>query len=139
MLWIKAIHIFAVVSWFAGLLYLPRLFVYHVETKDAEGNLRFQTMEKRLYYGIMTLAMIFTLVTGIWLLMIIPGYLNQGWMHAKLMLVACVIIFHIYCGTAIRAFKHNKNTRSGRFYRIINEIPAVLLLGIVILVVVKPF
>ena len=138
-LWIKAFHIIAMVCWFAGIFYLPRLFVYHAETKDAEGNERFKVMERKLYRGIMMPSMIVTIVLGIWLVHMIPGYMQQGWMHAKLALVVLLIGYHHMCGAFMKKFAADANTRSHKFYRIFNEVPVFMLLGIIILVVVKPF
>ncbi|MTI13173.1 protoporphyrinogen oxidase HemJ [Sansalvadorimonas verongulae] len=138
-LWVKAFHIIAMVCWFAGIFYLPRLFVYHAETKDAEGNERFKIMERKLYRGIMLPSMILTLVFGFWLLYLIPGYMQQGWMHAKLTLVVLLIGYHHMCGAFMKKFAADANTRSHKFYRVFNEIPVLMLLGIVILAAVKPF
>lgn len=138
MLWVKALHIIFVVSWFAGMLYLPRLFVYHCEVKDAEGHARFCLMEKRLY-AITTIGMIGTWVFGLWMLMLNPGYLQMGWMHAKLTLVLGLSGFHGWMKTRMRAFVEQRNDKSARFYRIANEVPALALVAIIILVVVKPF
>ena len=139
MLWIKAFHIIAMVTWFAGLFYLPRLFVYHAEAGDFISKERFKIMERRLYYGIMAPGAVLTIALGIWLLSYNwQGYWQMGWLHAKLSLVLLLLIFHGFCGRWRRLFMQDKNTHSTRFYRWINEIPTVLLIGIVILVVVKP-
>lgn len=138
MLWIKAFHIIFMVAWFAGLFYLPRLFVYHTEVRDAEGQQRFCLMEKRLY-GLTTIAMLGTWVFGLWLLALMPGYLHSGWLHAKLTLVLALSGYHGWLKTRLRAFAEQRNDKSARFYRIVNEIPALALVAIVILVVVKPF
>jgi len=136
MLWVKALHVFFVVTWFAGLFYLPRLFVYHAMTEDAAGRERFKIMERKLYYGIMAPGAVLTLVFGFWLL----DYGVAGkWLHAKLLLVGLVIGYHGWCGKLIHDFKHDRNTRSHVWYRWFNEVPAVLLALIVILAVVKPF
>ncbi|MDX5300170.1 MAG: protoporphyrinogen oxidase HemJ [Gammaproteobacteria bacterium] len=140
MLWIKAFHIIAVVCWFAGLFYLPRLFVYHAMSQDQTSIERFKIMERKLYRGIMTPSLIATLVLGFWLLSYnVQGYLQQGWMHAKLMLVALLVVYHGYCGYLLRQFRDDRNTRSDLFYRWFNEAPVLALISIVILVVVKPF
>lgn len=139
MLWVKAFHIIAMVAWFAGLFYLPRLYVYHAEATDAISLKRFITMERRLYRGIMWPAMLVTIFLGLWLLHIVPGFLKAPWMHAKLGLVVFLIAYHLYCGVLRRQFENNKNTHKSRFYRILNEIPTLFLIAIVILVVVKPF
>ncbi|KTD68315.1 transmembrane protein [Legionella steelei] len=139
MLYVKAFHIIAMVAWFAGLFYLPRLFVYHADTHDETSIIRFKIMEKRLYYGITWPAAILTTLLGLWLLSYNPTYyLKAGWMHAKLSLVVVLWFYHLLCGQYLKAFARNKNQKSSRFFRIYNEIPTVLLIGIVILVVAKP-
>ena len=140
MLWVKALHIVAVVCWFAGLFYLPRLFVYHAQTEDREGRERFKVMERKLYRGIMTPSAVVAVLLGLWLLAEAPEYyLKSGWMHAKLALVVLLVCHHVACGHFLRRFQEDANTRSHVFYRWFNEAPVVLLLGIVILVVVRPF
>ena len=138
MLWIKALHIVFVVSWFAGLLYLPRLFVYHTEVVNQIEHNRFCVMEKRLY-GISLIAMIGTWVFGLWLLMLVPAYFQMGWLHAKLLLVIALSGYQGWLKGRVRAFAARKNDKSAKFYRIINEVPALILVAAVILVVVKPF
>ncbi|RUR16411.1 protoporphyrinogen oxidase HemJ [Legionella sp. km535] len=140
MLFIKAFHIIALVAWFAGLFYLPRLFVYHSTTQDSISLDRFKIMERRLYYGITWPAAILTTVLGLWLIYFNMGYyLKAGWMHGKLFLVLLLWIYHLTCGHYLKLFARDKNTKSSRFYRIFNELPTLLLIFIVILVVVKPF
>lgn len=137
MLWVKALHIVFVVSWFAGLFYLPRLYVYHALAEDTISRERFKVMERRLYRGIMTPAMVLTLVTGVWMWL---GYgVTGGWLHAKLALVVLLVAYHEWLGVLLRAFARDANRHSHKFYRWVNEAPLVLLAGIVILVVVKPF
>ncbi|AUH73102.1 protoporphyrinogen oxidase HemJ [Legionella sainthelensi] len=139
MLYVKAFHIIAMVAWFAGLFYLPRLFVYHADTHDAISLNRFKTMERRLYYGITWPAALLTTILGLWLLSYNPGYyLKAAWMHAKLGLVVVLWTYHLLCGHYYKAFTEDKNKKSTRFFRIYNELPTLLLIGIVILVVVKP-
>ena len=138
-LWIKALHIISMVCWFAGLFYLPRLFVYHASSEDEPSKQRFMVMERKLYRGIMGPSMIATLVFGAWLVYLIPGYLTQGWLHAKLTLVVLLIGYHHMCGAQVKRFARGENTRSHVFYRWFNEVPVLFLLAIVILVVVKPF
>lgn len=138
MLWIKALHIIFVVAWFAGLFYLPRLFVYHCEVQDEAGQTRFSTMERRLFM-IASIGMLGTLAFGLHLLMTNPGFMKAGWMHAKLGLVLLLVGYHHWLIAPMKAFRERRNTRSARFYRIANEVPALLLVAIVILVVVKPF
>lgn len=138
-LWIKALHIVAIVCWFAGLFYLPRLFVYHAMSDDEASKQRFETMERKLYRGIMMPAMLASLALGIWLLVLSPSWLQQGWMHAKLTLVVLLVGYHHMCGAQVKRFARGENKRSHTFYRWFNEVPVVVLLLVVILVVVKPF
>lgn len=138
-LWIKALHIVSIVCWFAGLFYLPRLFVYHSLSSDAVSRDRFSLMERKLYRGIMGPSMIATFVFGIWLIYLSPGWMSQGWMHAKLTLVILLTGYHHMCGAQLKRFARDENTRTDKFYRWFNEIPVLILLAIVILVVVKPF
>jgi putative membrane protein len=138
-LWLKAFHVIAVICWFAGLFYLPRLFVYHAQTTDEAGHQRFLVMETKLYKYIMNPAMIAVLITGF---LIILGnwkfYLTQYWLHAKLFLVFLLIGYHHICGSYIKKFVAKTN-KSHIFYRYFNEIPTVFLIITVILVIVKPF
>jgi putative membrane protein len=137
MLWIKSLHLIFVVSWFAGLFYLPRLFVYHAGVTDAVSNERFKLMERRLYRGIMTPAMVLTLASGLWLWL---GFgFRGGWIHAKVFLVVLLVAYHFWLRRMLGDFARDANRRSERFYRVVNELPTVLLIAIVILVVVKPF
>ena len=137
MLWIKAFHIVFVVTWFAGLFYLPRLYVYHAMTTDTVGSERFKVMERKLFYGIMTPGAVLSLVSGGWLWL---GYgYSGGWLHAKLALVAVLIAYHVYCGKLMLDFRHDRNRYGHVFYRWLNEFPTVILIAAVILVVVKPF
>lgn len=143
MLWLKAFHIVSVVSWFAALLYLPRLFVYHAQIQsgtidDVAGNARFKIMERKLF-GIMTIAAVLAVTFGVSMLAAVPDYLLMHWLQLKLLLVFCLIAYHGACFALVQQFAADRNTRSERFYRIFNEVPALLLIGIVILVVVKPF
>ena len=136
MLWIKAFHIIFMVTWFAGLFYLPRLFVYHAMTKDKISHERFIIMERKLFYGIMTPGAIITLILGVWLLV---GYEFYGnWLNLKLLCVLLLIFYHLACLKYMIDFKLNKNKHTHIFYRWFNEIPVVLLFAIVILVVIKP-
>ena len=137
MLWIKALHIIFVVAWFAGLFYLPRLFVYHAQATDGPSIERFKVMERKLYRGIMTPTMVLTLVFGIWLWV---GYgFRGGWLMAKVALVAALVAYHFWMGAMRRDFERDRNRRSHVYYRWVNELPLVLLVLIVVLVVVKPF
>ncbi|KTD62730.1 protoporphyrinogen oxidase HemJ [Legionella shakespearei] len=140
MLLIKAFHIIALVAWFAGIFYLPRLFVYHADANDPISIARFKIMERRLYYGITWPASLLTTLLGILLLSFnLPYYMKAGWMHAKLSLVILLWIYHFACGHYLKLFAADKNLKKPRFFRIFNEIPTLLLIGIVLLVVVKPF
>ena len=140
MLWVKSLHIIFMVAWFAGLFYLPRLFVYHAQTTDTTSLERFKVMERKLYRGIMTPAAVLTTLLGIWLMIhYYPWILKQGWMHAKLLLVLLLWCYHLYCGHIRQVFARSQNTHSSKFYRWFNEIPTVILFATVILVVVKPF
>lgn len=140
MLWIKALHIIFMVTWFSGLFYLPRLFVYHADSHDEISQSRFKIMERKLYFGIATPGALFTVIFGGWLLSFnLSGYLHTPWMLLKLSLVLLLIFYHIYLGKLLRDFKHNLNTHSAAFYRWINEIPVLFLVAIVILVEVKVF
>jgi putative membrane protein len=139
MLWVVAFHIIFVVTWFSGLFYLPRLFVYHAMTTDAISFERFKVMERKLFYGITTPSGILATLFGIWALSYnFQGYLSQPWMHLKLSLVALLWVFHIFCGKYVHDFKENQNRHTHLFYRWFNEVPTLLLFTIVILVVVKP-
>ena len=138
-LWLKALHIIAMVCWFAGLFYLPRLFVYHAMSSDAVSHERFCVMERKLYRGIMQPSMFATLILGAWLLYLNPAWLNMGWLHVKLTLVAILVGYQHFCGAKLRAFARGENARGHVFYRWFNEVPVLFLLAIVILVVVKPF
>ena len=137
MLWIKSLHIVFMVSWYAGLFYLPRLFVYHVLTTDGPGNERFKVMERKLYYGIMAPSAALTIVFGLWLWL---GYgITGGWLYAKLALVAILVAHHLWLGKLMRDFAQDRNRHGHVFYRWINEIPALpILVGVVLLVVFKP-
>lgn len=140
MLYIKAFHIIALVAWFAGLFYLPRLFVYHAQTQDSISLARFRIMERRLYYGITWPAAFATTLLGMMLIGYNPDYyLQAGWMHAKLFLVLLLWGYHLICGYFLGKFSRESNDKSPFFFRVFNEVPTVLLIGIVLLVVVKPF
>jgi putative membrane protein len=142
MLWLKSFHIIAMVAWFAGLFYLPRLFVYHADipASDQTGYQRFCTMERRLFWGIMTPSAIITLLLGIGLVHSFKLSFSAPplWLNLKLGLVAALILYHIYCAMVVAKFKHQKNNHSALFYRWFNEMPALALIAIVLLVVIKP-
>ena len=141
MLWIKALHIIFITSWFAGLFYLPRLFVNHAmvldsATPDRNTSERLKLMESKLYRFMLPLALL-ALGFGLWLWL---GYgVSGAWMHAKLTLVAILIGYHVYCGKLVNDFRHDKNQHSHIWYRWFNELPVLILIAVVILVVVKPF
>src|SRR5258706_4642570 len=138
MLWIKSLHIVFMVTWFAGLFYLPRLFVYHTLATDRAGIARFKVMERKLYFGIMTPGAALTMAFGLWLWL---GYgISGGWLYAKLALVAILVAHHLWLGKLMRDFAQDRNRHGHTFYRWINEIPALpILVGVVLLVVFKPF
>lgn len=141
MLWLKALHLIAMVAWFAGLFYLPRLFVYHVDCADEAGRRRFEVMERRLYRAIMTPAAVVTILAGLGLL---AGYAwdmyaRAGWLHAKLTLVALLVVYHWLCGRYRLALRDGRSRHSARFFRVFNELPTLILIAVVCLTVVKPF
>ena len=138
MLWVKSLHIVFLVSWYAGLFYLPRLFVYHAMATDAVGIERFKVMERKLYYGIMAPSAVLTIASGAWLWL---GYgINGGWLYAKLAIVAVLVAHHVWLGRLMREFREDRNRHGDVFYRWINEIPALpALIAIVLLVLFKPF
>jgi len=138
MLWIKAWHIVFMVTWFAGLFYLPRLFVYHASATDTAGIERFRIMERRLFV-LMTIGGVLTAVFGLWLLILNPGLLATGWLQAKLGLVVLLIGYHAWNWRLVQDFAAGRNTRSDRWYRWFNEAPSLLLIGIVLLAVARPF
>jgi protoporphyrinogen IX oxidase len=136
-LWIKALHIIFMVTWFAGLFYLPRLYVYHAMASDPASIKRFKIMEHKLYWGIMTPGGVLTVVFGTWLWL---GWrVHGGWLHAKLALVVLLVAYHAWCGKLLLDFKHDRNVHGHVWYRWFNEFPAVILVAVVILVVLKPF
>jgi len=139
MLWVKAFHIIFMVTWFAGLFYLPRLFVYHANANDEASNERFKIMERKLYYGIATPGAVITIFLGFWLIHLI-GYdvLSTFWLQAKLALVALLIIYHIYCGKLLNDFKNNRNQHGHVWYRWFNEFPVLLLIAVILLVELQP-
>jgi putative membrane protein len=140
MLVIKSFHIIAVVAWFAGLFYLPRLFVYHAEAQDQISIERFKVMERRLYYGIMWPAALLATVLGLGLVSYNwPYYLKAGWMHLKLTAVLALWAYHLLCGRYLSCFAQGKSEKTPFFFRVFNEIPTVFLIVIVLLVVIKPF
>jgi putative membrane protein len=138
MLWIKAWHIIFMVTWFAGLFYLPRLFVYHASATDTAGIERFRIMERRLF-ALMTIGGVLTAVFGLWLLVLNPGLLATGWLRVKLGLVVLLIGYHAWIWRLVQDFAAGRNTHGDRWYRWFNEAPSILLIGIVLLAVARPF
>ncbi|WP_447530461.1 MULTISPECIES: protoporphyrinogen oxidase HemJ [unclassified Vreelandella] len=141
-LWMKALHLMAVVTWFAALFYLPRLYVYHATARDngdEQAITYFKTMERKLYRGIMTPSMILVLLFGGIMLYLIPGWMSQGWMHVKLTLVALLVAYHHVCLIYLKQFAQNRCTKSHRFFRFFNEAPVIVLIAVVLLAVIKPF
>lgn len=140
MLWLKAFHIIAVITWFAGLFYLPRLFVYHAMSTDPISIERFKVMERKLYRGIMTPSMLVALALGLWMLGLNWDYYRtQGWMHTKLLLVTLLLVYHYFCARYLKAFATDNQPHGHVFYRWFNEVPVIFLVTIVILVIVRPF
>jgi len=137
----KSLHLIAVISWMAGLLYLPRIFVYHTENiQDTNTSNIFKTMERKLYYYIMMPAMVLSWIFGLILILILGfAVINELWMQIKLILVIVLTIYHFYLGNCVSSFANNQNNNSSKFYRIINEVPTILLIIIVFIVVFKPF
>lgn len=137
MLWVKSLHIIFMVTWFAGLFYLPRLFVYHAMSEDQASIDRFKIMERKLYFGIMAPGAILTIIFGLWLWL---GYGFTGtWLHIKLGLVIILIAYHLYCGKLMKAFKEDRNTHGHVFFRWFNEFPVLILFAVIFLVELKPF
>lgn len=141
MLWVKAFHIIFMTTWFAGLFYLPRLFVYHAMSDDEISNQRFKVMERKLFYGIMTPGGIATLLLGLWMLFdyALFAYQSSQWLIIKLILVSVLIGYHGICWKLLNDFKEDKNNRSHVWYRWFNEFPVLIMIAVIILVVVKPF
>ena len=137
MLWIKSFHIIFMVTWFAGLFYLPRLFVYHAMSEDAASRERFKIMERKLFFGIMTPGAVLTIAFGLWLWL---GYgFYGGWLHAKMALVIILVVYHVYCGKLMIDFRRDCNRHGHLFYRWLNELPVILLVAIILLVELQPF
>jgi len=139
MLWVKAFHIIFMVTWFAGLFYLPRLFVYHAMTQDTATSAQFKTMERKLYFGIATPGGVLTIVFGVWLWLGYDIGAGSVWFVAKLILVIMLVVYHLWCGRMLKDFRTDNNTYSHVFYRWFNEFPVLVLIGVVLLVVFKPF
>jgi putative membrane protein len=138
MLWLKALHVIAVITWFAGLFYLPRLFVYHADANDAISVQRFEIMERRLFI-LMSIGAAASVLFGAAMLIGAPGYLQMGWLRVKLLFVLLVLAYHLSCYKFMRDLALQRNTRSAKWYRAFNEAPSLLLIVIVVLAVVKPF
>lgn len=140
-LWLKALHLIFVVTWFAGLFYLPRLFVYHAMAEDTVGRERFKVMERKLYVGIMTPSLLLVAVMGVGLIAVwgYDWFKATTWLHVKLALVAVLVAYHFYLGRIVRLFKTDQNRHSHVFYRWINEFPVLILVAVIILAVVKPW
>jgi len=138
LLWLKAFHVVAMVTWFAGLFYLPRLFVYHADAADWISVERFRIMERRLFM-LMSIGAIATVALGIAMIVTTPAYLKMGWLQVKLTLVLLLIVYHLLCFKFLRDFAHDRRTHSAKWFRAFNEVPSLLLLGIIILAIVKPF
>jgi putative membrane protein len=138
-LWVKALHVIAVISWMAGMLYMPRLFVYHCSAEiGSVQSETFKIMERRLYKAIMNPAMMVAWVVGLYIAWE-QSYFTHPWFHAKLAVVVLMTVIHVMLGRYVRDFATDRNTRSHKFYRVINEVPTLLMIGAVIFVVVKPF
>ncbi len=139
-MWLKAWHLIGMVTWFAGLFYLPRLFVYHAMSDDEISNERFKVMERKLYYGITMPAGIFTLFFGLWMLYDYAwaAWGGQLWLTVKLTLIGALVLYHLYCGKLVADFREDRNTRSHVWYRWFNELPVLVLIGVVLLAVLKP-
>ena len=139
LLWLKAFHTIFVVCWFAGLFYLPRLFVNHAMVTDRATIEQFKVMERKLYRFV-TPFMVLSVGLGLWMLVLQPAfYFSQGWMHVKLALVALLVVYHFWCGRLLRELRDDVSTHSHRFFRVFNELPVLILFAVVILVIVRPF
>ena len=139
MLWVKSFHIIFMVTWFAGLFYLPRLFVYHAMSDDQISNDRFKIMERKLFWGITTPGGILTILFGSWLISYMPDVMSAGWFQAKLLLVVLLVVYHIYCGKLVKDFKFDRNTKNHIWFRWFNEAPVIALIIIILLVEVQGF
>jgi putative membrane protein len=139
-MWLKAWHLIFMVTWFAGIFYLPRLFVYHAMTEDEAGNARFKMMERKLYY-FTTPWMLLTLLFGFWMLYDYAwaAYGKMGWLHVKLLLIGLLVAYHLYCGRLVKQFARDQNLHSHVWYRWFNEVPVAILFAVVLLAVLKPF
>ena len=140
MLWLKALHLIFMVTWFAGLFYLPRLFVYHAQSDDDISIARFKVMERKLFFGIMTPGAVVTLVFGFWMLADYAwaSWGDQLWLQAKLVLLALLVVYHVWCGKLLIDFREDRNRHGHVWYRWFNEVPVVFLVAIILLAVLRP-
>ena len=138
MLWVKAFHIIFMVTWFAALFYLPRLYVYHASAEDSISMERFKIMERKLFWGIATPGAIITIALGFWLATYFPQIYSNNWFLTKLGLVALLVIYHVWCGKLMIDFKNDQNTHSHKWYRVFNELPVFGLIAIILLVELQP-
>ena len=140
MLWFKALHLIFMVTWFAGLFYLPRLFVYHAMSDDQISIDRFKVMERKLYYGITTPGAILTVIFGLGIVFSVGWkvYMSMMWFHIKLGLLVLLVIYHLYCGKLLGDFKHDRNSHSHVWYRWFNEVPVIFLIAIILLAILRP-
>lgn len=140
MLWIQSLHVIFMVTWFAGLFYLPRLYVYHAMADDAISIERFKVMERKLYFGITTPGAVLTIAMGLWLMTYYGTAIgSMGWLHVKLFFVLLLVLYHLWCGKLYIDFKHDRNQHGHVWYRWFNEVPVLLIFPIVMLAIVKPF
>ena len=137
-LWVKSFHIIAMVTWFSGLFYLPRLFVYHAQTSDQPGKERFKVMERKLFWVIMTPGGVLTILSGLFLLHLNPAWLYASWLQVKVAFVFLLCVYHLFCWSYLKDFALNKNVRSSLYFRWFNELPTIVLISCVLLVVIKP-
>ena len=137
--WVLAFHVIAVICWFAALFYLPRLFVYHAMSEDEISIERFKVMQRKLYRGIANPSMIATIIFGLWLVTLVPAYLNEIWFQLKAGLVLLLVGYHHMCLSHMKRLAEDRNDKTHVYFRVFNEVPVLILVGIVILVVVKPF
>lgn len=139
MLWLKAFHIIFMVTWFAALFYLPRLYVYHADAEDSISKERFKIMERKLFWGIATPGALITIILGFWLMAVMDISLAANlWLQIKLALVALLVIYHVWCGKLMIDFKYDRNTHSHKWYRVFNELPVFGLIAIILLVELQP-
>ena len=138
-LWVKSFHIISVITWFAAIFYLPRLFVYHAMADDEISLERFKVMERKLYRGIMNPSAVVAVGLGVVLVILQPFWLEQGWLHIKIALVVALVGYHLYCGRLLRAFAEDRNRHGHVWYRWFNELPVLALIAIVLLVELKPW